>query len=141
MDAESLAQIQQIVTTAVTGAEHRLRDEIGSAVSGAEGRLRQEFGEKTDALASSLRHEFGEKFEEAKRHRGVLHEDALHRIDLVVEGHQALHQKIDNLEAKMEHEFLETRSFMQLSYRQLQDRVETLEQKVQLIEKRLGRTN
>lgn len=41
----------------------------------------------------------------------------------------------------MEHEFLETRSLMQLSYRQLQDRVETLEQRVQIIEKRLGLSN
>lgn len=123
MDAESLAQIERIVTT---------------AVSGAEGRLQKEFGKKTDALAASLRQEFGEKFEEAKRHRGVLYEDVLHRIDLVVEGHQALHQRIDSLEGRMEHEFLETRALIQLSYRQLQDRVETLEQRVQLIEKRLG---
>lgn len=127
MDAESLAQIAQIVTT---------------AVSGAEGRLRQEFGEKTDALAASLRQEFGEKFEEARRHRGVLYEDVLHRIDLVVEGHQALFQKTENVEARLEgkidHESLEMQSLMKLSYRQLQDRVETLEQRVQGIEKHLG---
>lgn len=111
MDTESLAQIQQIVTTAVSGAESRLRQE------------------------------FREGVEEVKRHSGVLYEDVLHRIDLVVEGHQALHQRIDRLATSMEHEFLETRSFMQLSYRQLQDRVETLEQRVQIIEKRLGLTN
>ena len=123
MDAESLAQIQQIVTSTVNIAEERLG---------------QEFGKKTDALAVSLGQEFGEKFEEAKRHSGVLHEDVLRRIDLVVEGHQALHPRIDRLEARMDHEFLETRALIQLSYRQLQQRVEILEEKVQVIEKRLG---
>jgi len=123
MDAESLAQIEQIVTTTVSGAEERLRQE-------------------TETLATSLRQEFGEKFDEAKRHRGVLYEDVLHRIDVVVEGHQALFQKIENvearLEAKIDHESLEMQSLMKLSYRQLQDRVETLEQRVQGIEKHLG---
>lgn len=108
MDAESLVQIERIVTT---------------VVSGVESRLRQEFGEKT---------------EETKRHSGVLYEDVLHKIDLVVEGHQALHQEIGKLEGRMEHEFLETRALIGLSYRQLQQRVETLEQRVQIIEKRLG---
>ena len=31
----------------------------------------------------------------------------LHRLDLAVEGQQALHQKIEKLEARMEHEFVE----------------------------------
>jgi hypothetical protein len=104
MDSESLAQIQRIVTT---------------AVSDAEGRLRQELGDQTGALAASLRQEFREGIAEVKRHSGVLYEDVLHKIDLVVEGQQALHQRIDRLETSMEREFLETRSFMQLSYRQL----------------------
>ena len=142
MDAESLAQIEQIVTTTVGGAEGRLRhefdkktgalaaslgQEFGDKIDALATSLRQEFGEKTDALAASLRQEFGEKFEEAKRHSGVLHEDVLRRIDLVVEGHQALHQRIDGLKARMDHEFLETRALIQLSYRQLQQRVEILE--------------
>lgn len=126
MDAESLAQVERIVTTAVSGAEGRLRQEIGKKTDalgtsirqefGSEMRaLRNEFGERTDTLATSLREDFGEKFDEAKRHRGVLYEDVLHRFDLVVEGHQALDQRIDKLEAGMEHEFIETRSFIQPS--------------------------
>ena len=130
MDAESLAQIQQIVTSTVTVAEERLgqefgkktdalaaslRQEIGEKTDSLAASLGQEFGRKTDALAASLRQEFGEKFEEAKRHSGVLHEDVLRRIDLVVEGHQALHQRIDGLKAGMDHEFLETRALIQLS--------------------------
>ena len=71
MDAESLVQIERIVTTAVNGAE---------------GRLRQEFGER---------------MEEVKRHSGVLYEDLGHKLDLVVEGRQALYQKIEKLEARI----------------------------------------
>lgn len=119
MDAESQAQIEQIV-------------------GGAEGRLRKEVA----TLGTSLRREFDEKltegFKEAERHSGVLFEESLRRIDLVIEGIQFLREQILNLDAKIEHESLETRALIQLSYRQLQDRVETLEQRVQIIEKRLG---
>jgi len=148
MDAESLAQIGQIVTTAVSGAEERLRKEM--ATLGAPLRqetatlatsLRQELGEKTETLAASLRQEFREGIEEVKRHSGVLYEDVLRRIDLVVEGHQglrALGEQMSALDVKIERESLETRALIQLSYRQLQDRVETLEQRVHIIERRLG---
>ncbi len=162
MDAESLAQIEQIVTTAVSGAEGRLRKETAALGTS----LRQEIGEKfeeakrhtdekfkeaerhTDQkFEEALRHT-DEKFAEAERHSGVLYEDTLHKIALLAEGHQALHQKIERLETRMEdgfarieREFLETRALIQLSYRQLQDRVEALEQRVQLIEKRLGLSN
>jgi polyhydroxyalkanoate synthesis regulator phasin len=172
MDAESLVQIEQIVITAVNGAEGRLRQEFGEKTDALAGSLRKDFGERTDALGASLRQEIGEKtdalagslrkdfgertdalgaslrqevgeklnekFEEAERHSRVLFEEMGRRLDLVVEGHQALNQKIERLEAKMEHEFLEMRALIQLSYRQLQERVETLEQRVQFIEKRLG---
>ena len=134
MDAESLVQIEQVVTTGVGGAESRLRKEMERL--GAS--LRQEFGQNTEPLAASFRQELGEKTEEVKRHSGVLYEDFSHKIDLVVEGHQALHHKIEKVEARIEHEALETRALIQLSYRQLQQRVDTLEQRVQIIEKRLG---
>jgi len=109
MDAESLAQIEQIVTGAVSGAEGRLRQDFGEKTDALGGSLRKEFGEKTDALAGSLRKEIGERTEAlgaslrdemqalredlgekivtAERHAGALFEEALHRIDLVVEGH------------------------------------------------------
>lgn len=114
MDAESLAQIEQIVTTAVTGVEGRLRSEMQA--------LREELGEKIEAAERHTDEKFAvaerlsdERIAAAERHSGVLYEDVLHRIDLVVEGHQALHQKIEGLEARLEHEFLETRSLIKLS--------------------------
>jgi hypothetical protein len=119
MDAESLAQIEQIVTTAVSGSEGRLRQEMTT-------------------LGTSLRQELAEKFEEAERHSGVLFEEMGRRLDLVVEGFEGLRQGQAALRQTIEHESLELQSLMKLSYRQLQDRVETLEQRVQIIEKRLG---
>ncbi len=133
MDAESLAQVERIVTTAVSGAEGRLRNEM----QGLGASLRQETG----ALAISLREELAEKFEEAERHAGALFEETLHRIDLVVEGHQSLRAQISDLDQKIDHVSVELQSLMKLSYRQLHDRVETLEQRVMLIEKRLGLAN
>jgi hypothetical protein len=115
MDAESLVQIERIVTTAVTGAEGRLRQELGEKTDALAGSLRNEFGKRTEALAASLREELNEKTEETKRHSGVLYEDLGRKLDLLVEGQQALQQKIGLLETKMEHEFLEMRALFQLS--------------------------
>ena len=112
MDAESLAQIEQIVTT---------------AISKETATLRQEFEVKLN-----------EKFGEAERHSGVLFEEMGRRLDLVVEGFEGLREGQTALRQMIEHESLEMQSLMKLSYRQLQDRVETLEQRVQVIEKHLG---
>ena len=112
MDAESLAQIEQIVST---------------AISKETAMLRQEFDVK-----------LSEKFEEAERHSGVLFEEMGRKLDLVVEGFEGLRQGQAALRQMIEHESLELQSLMKLSYRQLQDRVEALEQRVQIIEKRLG---
>ncbi len=147
MDAESLAQIEKIVS----GAEGRLRKGIDEKFEETKRHTDEKFAESLrhtdEKFAESLRHT-DQKFAEAERHSGVLYEDTLHKIALLAEGHQGLHQKIERLESRMEdgfarieREFLETRALIQLSYRQLQDRVETLEQRVQLIEKRLGLSN
>lgn len=100
MDAESLAQIQQTVTTAITATETRLRDEI--------------------------------------RQTGILVENVQHNLELVVEGMQFHRQRFTDLELKIEHESRETRALLQLSYHQLHQRVENLEQRVHVIEQRLG---
>jgi hypothetical protein len=119
MDADSLAQIRQIVS----GTEERLRNEMQALGPS----LRQVFDEKMN-----------EKFEEAERHSGVLFEEMGRRLDLVVEGFEGLRQGQTALRQMVEHESLEMQSLIKLSYRQLQDRVETLEQRVHIIEKNLG---
>ena len=69
MDAESLAQIEQVVS----GAEGRLRKEMATLGTSLRQEsetmadsLRQEFGEKTESLATSLRQEFREGIDEVK---------------------------------------------------------------------------
>jgi archaellum component FlaC len=37
-----------------------------------------------------------------KRHIGVMSEDFQHKLDLVVEGQQILHEKVDRLETRMD---------------------------------------
>ncbi len=115
MDAESFAQIEQIVSTAISKETATLRQEIEVKLN--------------------------ERFEESERHSGVLFEEMGRRLALVVEGFDGLREGQTVLRQMIEHESLELQSLMKLSYRQLHDRVETLEQRVMLIEKRLGLAN
>ena len=112
MDAESLAQIEHVVTTAISKEAATLREDFEVKLN--------------------------EKFKEADRHSGVLFEEMGGRLDLVVEGFEGLRQGQAALRQMFEHESLEMQSLMKLSYRQLQERVETLEQRVHIIEKNLG---
>lgn len=85
MDAESQAQIRQIVTEAT----------------------------------QALRHEIQEGLAETKRHTGVLVEDLHHKLDLMIEGQQVLHQQVQDVRSEIEHESQETRALLRLSYQQL----------------------
>jgi predicted ATPase with chaperone activity len=67
------------------------------------------------------------QFEETTRYMGVLSEDLRHKIDIVVEGHQLLNQKIDNLSQEMKEGDRETRAIMKFSYTELDRRVTTVE--------------
>jgi len=156
MDVESLAQIEQIVSR----AEVRLRNDFGEKTEALAATLRQEIGAKTGELGTTLRQEIGaktgelgttlrqeiaerseklgERIEEVKRYSGVLYEDMSRKLDFVIEGFEGVRQGNAALRQMIQHESLEMQSLMKLSYRQLQERVESLEQRVQLIEKRVG---
>ena len=118
MDAESLAQVQQIVTTAVTG----LRQEFAAGFAV----LRQEIA----TTAADLRQEMRASAEEVKRHTGVLFEDTQHKLELVVEGMQFFRQSVVDVRAEIAHESRETRALLKLSYEQLHRRVENLEHRL-----------
>ena len=122
MDAESLAQVEQIVTTAITTAVTGLRQELGTAVTG----LRQELA----TAVTDLRREIADSRDEMKRFTGILFEDSQHKLDLVVEGMQFLRQSDADIRAEIAHESRETRALLKLSYEQLHHRVQTLEQRV-----------
>jgi hypothetical protein len=110
MDAESLAQVEQIVTSVVGNAITGLRQDLTSAVA-------------------DLRREIADSREEGKRHTGVLFEDAMHKLELVVEGMQFLRQADADIRAELAYESRETRALLRLSYQQLDHRVRTLEQR------------
>ena len=141
MDAESLAQVEKIVTTAVSGVEGRLRKDFSEKFEEAKQHTNEKFEEAnrlTSEMFEKAERHTDEKVEEAERHSGVLFEEMARRFDLLAEGLDGFRQGQAALRQEMAHESLETRALIQLSYRQLQERVETLEQRVQLIEKRLG---
>ena len=125
MDAESLSQIERIVTAATD----RLRQEIaGSAaglrqeMAGMAGELRQEMGQ--------IESRFGDRLEEAKRHMGVLAEGLRHDVQLVAEAGQLHSERLDDVRREVDIQNRETRTLLRLSYEQIQQRVENLERRV-----------
>ena len=122
MDAESLAQIERIVTAAT--------DQMRQEMTGIAGGLGREMG----LMESRL----GDRLEETKRHMGVLAEGLRHDVQLVAEAGQLHSERLADIRREVEMQARETRALLQLSYEQIQQRVEILERRVQLIEQRLG---
>ena len=108
MDAESLAQIEQIVATAVSGAEARFRNETGTLTASPQ----QGLGESMGALATSFRKELAEKIEDLKRHNRAYAEDLCRKLDLVIDGQRGLHADLDHLAATIDRAFRETQALI-----------------------------
>ena len=117
MEKEMLEQIQQMITT----ANESLRQSLSQEMAAMKTELRLEIA----SSASGLREEIAE----GKRHAGILAEDLHHKLDLVIEGQQFLGQRIDNVQADMDAKHRESRTFLELSYRHLNGRIERLEQR------------
>ena len=95
--------------------------------------IQQIVGAATEALRTDI--------VEAKRHTGVLTEGLRHELQLVAEGFQMhLDRRHADDRAYLDEQFRETRALIQLSYGQIQERVERLEQRVRTIEQHLGLT-
>ena len=76
---------------------------------------------------------------DAKRYTGVLNKELRHELRLVAEGFQMhLDRRHIDDRAYLNEQFRETRALIQLSYGQIQERVERLEQRVHTIEQHLG---
>jgi hypothetical protein len=76
---------------------------------------------------------------DVKRHTGVLTEGLSHELQLVAEGFQMhLDRRHADDRTYLDEQFRETRALIQLSYGQIQERVERLEQRVRTIEQHLG---
>ena len=89
------------------------------------------------AAAEALRTDIAD----AKRHTGVLTEGLRHELQLVAEGFQMhLDRRHADDRVYLDDQFRETRALIQISYGQIQERVDRLEQRVQAIEQHLGLT-
>lgn len=119
MNQELLTQIEQIVGVAAEA----LRTDI------------VEVRRHTDVAAEALRADMAE----IKRHTGVLIEGLRQEFNLMTEGFQMHLDRchVDDRE-HLDNQFRETRSLIHLSYGQLQERVDRLEQRIRLIEQHLG---
>ena len=95
--------------------------------------IRQLISAATDSLRGDIA--------DSKRHAGVLAEGLRHELQLVTEGFQ-MHLDRRHAEDRsfLEEQFRETRALIHLSYGQIQERVERLEQRVRTIEQHLGLT-
>jgi len=87
----------------------------------------------------ATKQEVTRQFEETKRYIGVLSEDLRHKIDLVVEGHQLLNQKIDNLSQETKDGIRETQAMIKFSYTELDQRIRVLENELLLLRTRIER--
>lgn len=69
---------------------------------------------------------------------GVLAEGLRHDVQLVAEAEQLHSEQLADIRREVEMQARETRALLQLSHEQIQQRVEILERRVQLIEQPLG---
>jgi len=102
--------------------------------------LDQKFVQMDSRLENmATKQEVTRHFEETKRYMGVLSEDLRHKIDLAVEGHQLLNQKIDNLSQEMKEGVRETQAMIKFSYAELDRRITTVESEVTSLKSRMER--
>ncbi|MDH5668194.1 MAG: hypothetical protein OEY86_09315 [Nitrospira sp.] len=88
-----------------------------------------------DGASEALRADFAE----VNRHAGILIEGLRQEFNLVTEGFQIHIDRCHVDDRKyLDNQFRETRLPIHLSYGQLQERVDRLEQRVRFIEQRLG---
>ena len=140
MDQESLAQIQEIVGTATESLRADIADARRHSTDLTEG-LRQELHvvtgslrtdiadarQHSEVLSNGLRQELRADIAEARRHSGILNEELRHELQLVAEGFQMhVSQSHAAERAHLDEQFRETRALVQLSYGQIQERVERL---------------
>lgn len=91
----------------------------------------KEIKEYLDKLKSDLKKHIDDslhkKAEEINRHTKVIYEEFQKRIELIVEGHEVLDRKIDELKEEISFELKEVRVTMKALYKDMEHRVKVLE--------------
>lgn len=130
MENEMLEQIQQMITAAANSLGQDFRQEMAAMESRLDGRM-----DRIEQTQRGMESHLGERIEETKRHSGVLVEGLRHELQLVAEGLQMhIEQRHQEERTYMDRQFQETRGLIQISYRQLNERMEGLEQRMRTIE-------
>jgi len=130
MENEMLERIQQMITTATNSLRQDFRHEMAAMESRLGGRV-----DRVEQTQRSMEPNLSERIEETKRHAGVLVEGLRHEVQLLGEGLQMhIEQRHQEERTYMDRQFQETRGLIQISYRQLNERMEGLEQRVRTIE-------
>ncbi len=83
-------------------------------------KLAEDFQHKLDLTKAEIS-------EETKRHMGVLAEDYQHKLDIVVEGHQVLNKKIDDLREEVRADIKEVKDLLKLTYSELDKKDRAIE--------------
>ncbi|MEK6726240.1 MAG: hypothetical protein AABY54_06805 [Deltaproteobacteria bacterium] len=81
-----------------------------------------------------LKEEFSQ---ETQRYIGVLSEDFQHKLDVVVEGHQVLNKKIDDLREEVKSDIKEVKEMLKLTYRELDKKDQAMETDVSKLKTRV----
>ena len=94
----------------------------------------QRYWEKNEKQNLKLKEEFSQ---EAQRYIGVIAEDFQHKLDVVVEGHQVLSKKIDDLRYELKSEIRGVAEVVKLSHRELTKKDNALELEVSKLKTRV----
>ena len=96
----------------------------------------QRYWEKNEKQNLKLKEEFSQ---ETQRYIGVLSEDFQHKLDVVVEGHQVLNKKIDDLRDEVRSDIKEVKEMLKLTYRELDNKDHAIEVEVSKLKTRVER--
>ncbi|MEK6691527.1 MAG: hypothetical protein AABY78_09560 [Nitrospirota bacterium] len=89
----------------------------------------KELREYLDELKTHITESFNTKADDLNRQVGIVFEEFQKRIDLVVEGHEVLDRKIDELKEEIVFELKEIRAMMKTLFKDLDHRLKVLERK------------
>lgn len=96
----------------------------------------QRYWEENAKQNLKLKEEFSQ---ETQRYIGVLSEDFQHKLDVVVEGHQVLNKKIDDLRDEVRSDIKEVKEMLKLTYRELDNKDHAIEVEVSKLKTRVER--
>jgi hypothetical protein len=89
----------------------------------------KELREYLEELKTYITESFNTKADYLNRQVGIVFEEFQKRIDLVVEGHEVLDRKIDELKEEIVFELKEIRAMMKTLFKDLDHRLKVLERK------------